>query len=101
MDKQVIGSCSICGGNVVAYVGAWHSVLPPPPPTCSHCGAVDARSTLPVIPMVPKQHRVYTNTGPWQRQNINDNPLLDFYRRFGTYSGCPQEDDYCIEDCYG
>jgi hypothetical protein len=51
MDR-VIGTCSLCGGDVVAYEGIWMSVLPPPPPTCSGCRAVK-RGTKPVIDMEP------------------------------------------------
>jgi hypothetical protein len=49
--EQSIGSCSLCGGDVVGHVGAWWSVLPPPPARCTSCGARAA--TGPVIPMVP------------------------------------------------
>lgn len=38
MEKR-IGSCSKCGGDVVDWVGAWHSVNPPPPAHCVRCGA--------------------------------------------------------------
>ncbi len=49
--RQRLGSCSICNGDVMGHVGAWHSVLPPPPPECSSCGA---RTRDDVIAMVPK-----------------------------------------------
>ena len=52
--NQVIGRCSICGGEVVGHVGAWWATIPPPPAKCSSCGAVEARG--PVIPMVPARH---------------------------------------------
>lgn len=48
--KKVIGSCSICGGDVEAYSGPWMSTEPPPPPTCRSCGAVST-AHKPVIPM--------------------------------------------------
>lgn len=51
MAEQVIGSCSICGGDVVGYVGPWFSIVPPPPAKCSRCGAEEQRG--PVIPMRP------------------------------------------------
>lgn len=51
MSTQRVGTCSICGGDVVGFRGAWHSVNPPPPDTCQICGAV-ARSD--VIAMQPK-----------------------------------------------
>lgn len=37
--EQRLGSCSLCGGDVMGHVGAWMSINPPPPPTCSNCGA--------------------------------------------------------------
>lgn len=51
MADQVIGSCSLCGGDVVGHVGAWHGVIPPPPAVCTQCGAREARQ--PVIQMRP------------------------------------------------
>jgi len=54
---QKIGVCSLCGGDVMAYTGAWGGTQPPPPPTCSTCKAVSAYSRSPVIPMVPKGGR--------------------------------------------
>lgn len=51
--NQCIGVCSICGGQVMSYVGAWMAITPPPPPTCSQCGAIAAGSAREVIPMVP------------------------------------------------
>ena len=50
---QCIGQCSLCGGDVMGHVGPYHSVIPPPPPTCNSCGAVTADSRR-VIPMVPR-----------------------------------------------
>lgn len=49
--EQRIGSCSICGGDVKGYVGAWFSTQPPPVPQCSSCGA---KMRADVISMVPK-----------------------------------------------
>lgn len=37
--EQRIGSCSLCGGDVMGWVGAWASVQPPPSPHCVGCGA--------------------------------------------------------------
>jgi len=39
--EQIIGSCSLCGGDVVCHVGGWWSTEPPPPDRCSNpaCGA--------------------------------------------------------------
>ena len=53
MDRQRIGRCSICGGDVMAHVGPWMGTVPPGPPCCASCGAVDARSDR-VIPMSPR-----------------------------------------------
>ena len=49
---QHIGTCNLCGGSVTGYRGAWHCLLPPPPDTCSRCGAVRDDGT--VIPMRPR-----------------------------------------------
>ncbi len=48
--NQVIGSCSLCGGDVVSHVGPWMGVIPPRA-HCSSCGALEAQG--PVIRMVP------------------------------------------------
>lgn len=48
---QEIGTCSLCGGSVVGFSGAWFGVIPPPPARCTFCGAV--QQTGPVIPMRP------------------------------------------------
>lgn len=54
MSQQVIGKCSICGGDVVAWQGVWHGVNPPPGPKCTNCGAVPKYSADgTTIPMVP------------------------------------------------
>ncbi len=47
--QQHVGICSLCGGAVTGYRGAWHCILPPPPDTCTRCGAVRDDGT--VIPM--------------------------------------------------
>jgi hypothetical protein len=49
---NVIGLCSMCGGEVTVYLGAWMGLIPPRP-SCSSCGAVPAAPKLPVIPMEP------------------------------------------------
>lgn len=48
MNKQTIGTCSICGGSVTLPV-YYHSVIAPTP-KCERCGAV-AKPSGPVIPM--------------------------------------------------
>jgi hypothetical protein len=52
MPEQKIGTCSICGGEVIGWVGPFWSTVPPPPPRCASCGAVSAAHD-PVIPMRP------------------------------------------------
>lgn len=49
--SHVLGSCSICGGDVV-MPNAWYSVKPPVP-TCERCGA-KAVQHKPIIEMAPK-----------------------------------------------
>lgn len=50
-DKiQILGRCSICGGNVTVPF-MWHGIYPPVP-TCNSCGAVK-KNTTPVIDMTP------------------------------------------------
>lgn len=47
--EQRIGKCSLCGGDVVGYVGVWMSVSPPPPPRCTSCGAGLASDVIPMV----------------------------------------------------
>ena len=54
MSEQRVGTCSICGGSVIGFRGAWFSINPPPPDHCSGCGAM-AQSD--VIKMHPAPHR--------------------------------------------
>lgn len=58
MTYRTIGRCSICGGDVTVFSGAWGSIIPPVP-RCTHCGA-RPQTTLPIIPM----ERPYTRTSP-------------------------------------
>lgn len=48
-NYQTIGTCSLCGGEVLAFVGPYFGM--PPEPQCSSCGAHPARPARPVIPM--------------------------------------------------
>lgn len=41
-----IGTCSLCGGDVMGHTGAWWSTLPPPPDRCASCGAVRAEDVI-------------------------------------------------------
>lgn len=66
MADQVIGSCSICGGDVVGHVSSWHMVIPPPPARCTRCGAVEVRQpVIPMRPALPNQHPA-TKDGLWR-----------------------------------
>lgn len=67
---ECIGSCSICGGDVMAFRGPWAGVGPPPRPRCSSCNAMAARG--PVIPMEPPRRsaspEAKTQTKDWAGQ---------------------------------
>jgi len=52
--QGVIGTCSICGADVIGHTGPWFGVIPPPPGRCSGCGATEAQG--PVLPMIPKRN---------------------------------------------
>ena len=43
---QRVGTCSLCGGDVMGYRGMWHSILPPPPDHCASCWAVSASDVV-------------------------------------------------------
>lgn len=43
---QRVGTCSLCGGDVMGYRGAWWSVMPPPSDRCAGCGAVRADDVI-------------------------------------------------------
>lgn len=47
-----VGTCSLCGGNVVGHRGARMSINPPPPDRCVSCGATSASD---LIKMYPKR----------------------------------------------
>lgn len=59
MSYKKIGTCSICGGDVMGFEGPYFG--DPPPAQCNRCGAVrrTERKTpdkdYPVIPMVPRR----------------------------------------------
>lgn len=55
-DKQVIGTCSVCGGPVEQYLYL-HIVGPFPPAECASCGAKESQPHGPVIPMRPSVPR--------------------------------------------
>lgn len=47
MDQR-IGACSLCGGDVVGFRGAWMATVPPPPDRCTSCGARRAEDVIPM-----------------------------------------------------
>lgn len=47
--NQRVGTCSLCGGDVVGFRGAWGAIVPPPPDKCSRCGAVRADDVVPMV----------------------------------------------------
>lgn len=59
--RERVGTCSICGGDVIGYRGAWQSVLPAPPDECRACGAVAAAQSD-AIPMTPRLPRPQTRS---------------------------------------
>ena len=56
----IVGSCSLCGGEVVVPRFIW-SVIEPIP-TCRKCGATEAKKKLPVIDMEPSPQKYITTT---------------------------------------
>lgn len=44
-----IGTCSLCGGDVMGWSGLWMSVTPPPPPKCNSCGAVTRGDVIEMV----------------------------------------------------
>ena len=69
--EQVVGTCSICGGDVVGVRGGWYSVNPPPPDKCSHCGAISAYGKR-IIPMVPAPPVPTRNSNGLRKPILND-----------------------------
>lgn len=54
MNKQTVGTCSICGGQVTIDTIFWSIV--PPVPTCERCGAT-AKQHGPVIEMEKQEQK--------------------------------------------
>lgn len=50
MTKRLLGTCSLCGGDVTVPA-TWHGVFPPTA-ECTKCGAIPANSK-PTVEMVP------------------------------------------------
>jgi len=59
---QRVGTCSICGGDVMGYRGVWMAVIPPPPDRCLHCNAVSALDVIQMTPSAKPQPRTQTVT---------------------------------------
>ena len=78
-----IGTCSLCGGDVMGYTGAWWSTLPPPP-ECASCGAVPAWASD-VIPMVPRPRPTVFITAP----NSFNCPGCGKFPCQNSSTGCP------------
>ena len=82
-----VGSCSLCGGDVMAHVGPWWSINPPPPAKCSGCGAVSASD---VVPMIRLPQPVWNN--PCQRP-----PEVPLDNPYGEL--CPQCKEPAVSRC--
>lgn len=84
---EVIGSCSLCGGDVVTDGGAYAGT--PPPAQCCSCGAVEARREGRVIPMVRhaaifcKQRKTLDELVILRRQML-DEAISDNLRSYGV-----------------
>ena len=65
MTMTRVGTCSICGGDVRGVRGAWMSILPSPPDTCSNCGAVAGGDGIQMTPRPGprRQYRTIRATG--------------------------------------
>lgn len=37
-----IGTCDLCGGDVIGFRGTWVAMIPPPTDSCSNCRATRA-----------------------------------------------------------
>lgn len=62
MPETRIGTCSLCGGDVMGWTGGWWSIKPPPPDRCSSCGAVRAGEVIDMV-RAPKRTEVVTTDG--------------------------------------
>ncbi|KKM97243.1 hypothetical protein LCGC14_1170060 [marine sediment metagenome] len=60
MGYQRVGTCSICGGNVMGHRGGWWSINPPPPDECADCGAVAQLDIIKMHP-APRPREIYTS----------------------------------------
>ncbi len=76
-NVKILGRCSLCGGRVVVP-NVFHSVIPPKP-TCEKCGAVEAETNLPIIPMKPRRAPWAKSIKPWKRNDERTDPQFDYY----------------------
>jgi hypothetical protein len=44
-----VGTCSLCGGDVMGFEGSWSCILPPPPNKCSRCGAIEKGDIIEMV----------------------------------------------------
>ena len=81
-----VGSCSICGGNVVLDSRNLDGTLPPR--RCTSCGATDTQ-TLPVIPMTPNDgwRRIDGPTCVDSQWNARQSELAVLPNYCGGYGG--------------
>jgi len=65
--EQRVGTCSICGGDVMGIRGGWWSILPPPPDECAGCGAVAGGDVIPMTPRPggPRSRTVTSTDTTW------------------------------------
>lgn len=56
-----VGTCSLCGGDVMGFRGAWGATIPPPKDTCSRCGAVEASDVIQMV-KAPEYHKTSIST---------------------------------------
>ena len=73
--SNVIGSCSVCGGNVVV-----HSMEISPVPTCQKCGARAKRNVIEMEPRPPATTPVPLR-GPWSGYSGRDTVAEDILDR--------------------
>ena len=52
-NERLVGTCSICGGEVVLPVVYW--IVVQPVPACKRCGAKTNQPKAPVIDMEPSK----------------------------------------------
>ena len=63
MAEQRVGTCSLCGGEVRGWRGGWWSVEPPPPDSCSSCGAHRREEVIDMVKVGDELQR-FSTTSP-------------------------------------